>query len=99
MAELRIREIYRSIQGESTFAGWPCTFVRTAGCDIRCVYCDEPAALSAAGGRLMGGEEILGRVRRSPQGTLLHRDATLSDLRRLTSNRDHRVAKTIQLAP
>jgi 7-carboxy-7-deazaguanine synthase len=63
MAELRIREIYRSIQGESTFAGWPCAFVRTAGCDIRCVYCDEPAALSAAGGRPMSGEEILSRVK------------------------------------
>jgi 7-carboxy-7-deazaguanine synthase len=45
MAELRIHEIYRSIQGESTLAGWPCVFVRTAGCDIRCSWCDEPHAL------------------------------------------------------
>jgi len=51
MASLRVREIYRSIQGESMFAGWPCGFVRTAGCDIRCVYCDEAHAFS-------GGERI-----------------------------------------
>ena len=47
MAELRVREIYRSIQGESTFAGVPCAFVRTAGCDIRCTYCDAPQAFTA----------------------------------------------------
>ena len=60
MAELRIREIYRSIQGESSFAGWPCTFVRTAGCDIRCVYCDEEHAFT--GGTRMTIEQILARV-------------------------------------
>ena len=60
MAELRIREIYRSIQGESSFAGWPCTFVRTAGCDIRCVYCDEEHAFT--GGTRMTVEQILARV-------------------------------------
>jgi 7-carboxy-7-deazaguanine synthase len=57
---LRIHEIYRSIQGESTFAGWPCTFVRTAGCDIRCSYCDEPAALRV--GTWQSIEQILERV-------------------------------------
>ena len=60
MAELRIAEIYRSVQGESSFAGWPCTFVRTAGCDIRCRYCDEPAALR--GGERMELAEVLERV-------------------------------------
>ena len=48
---LRVREIYRSIQGESSFAGWPCVFVRTAGCDVRCSYCDESHAF-------YGGERI-----------------------------------------
>ena len=62
MADLRVREIYRSIQGESTFAGWPCVFVRTAGCDIRCVYCDEPHALTAAGGEKLTVDEVLERV-------------------------------------
>jgi len=60
MAELRIKELYRSIQGESTFAGWPCVFVRTAGCDIRCVYCDEAHAFT--GGERLSSEEILARV-------------------------------------
>jgi 7-carboxy-7-deazaguanine synthase len=63
MATLRIAEIYRSIQGESTFAGWPCVFVRTAGCDIRCVYCDEPHALTAAGGEPMSLDAVLGHVK------------------------------------
>lgn len=62
MAELRVREIYRSIQGESTYAGWPCVFVRTAGCDIRCTYCDEPHALTAAGGEKLTIDEVLVRV-------------------------------------
>jgi 7-carboxy-7-deazaguanine synthase len=60
MAELRIKELYRSIQGESTFAGWPCVFVRTAGCDIRCVYCDEAHAFG--GGERLTIDEILARV-------------------------------------
>jgi 7-carboxy-7-deazaguanine synthase len=62
MGRLRIREIYRSVQGESTWAGWPCAFVRTAGCDIRCVWCDEPAALSAEGAALLPVDEVLARV-------------------------------------
>jgi 7-carboxy-7-deazaguanine synthase len=41
---LVIHEIYASIQGESTFAGLPCTFVRTTGCNLRCVWCDTPQA-------------------------------------------------------
>ena len=60
MAELRLKELYRSIQGESTFAGWPCVFVRTAGCDIRCVYCDEAHAFT--GGERVTIDEILARV-------------------------------------
>ncbi len=63
MAYLRIAEIYRSIQGESTFAGWPCVFVRTAGCDIRCVYCDEPHALSSVGSERVTIDSVLGRVK------------------------------------
>jgi 7-carboxy-7-deazaguanine synthase len=37
---MKICEIFTSIQGESTFAGLPCTFVRLSGCNLRCVYCD-----------------------------------------------------------
>ena len=38
---VRIIEVYASIQGESTAAGRPCVFVRLAGCDLRCTYCDS----------------------------------------------------------
>ncbi len=60
-ASLRIREIYRSIQGESTWAGWPCAFVRTVGCELRCVWCDEPHAFS--GGEELSIDAILERVK------------------------------------
>lgn len=42
--ELLVHEIYRSIQGESTFAGLPCTFVRLTACHLRCRWCDTPHA-------------------------------------------------------
>lgn len=48
---LRVHEIYQSIQGESTFAGLPCTFVRLSRCNLRCRWCDTPQAF-------VGGEEI-----------------------------------------
>lgn len=41
---MKINEIYKSIQGESTYAGLPCVFVRTTGCNLRCVYCDTAYA-------------------------------------------------------
>jgi 7-carboxy-7-deazaguanine synthase len=41
---LVVHEIYRSLQGESTFAGCPCVFVRLTACHLRCGYCDTPHA-------------------------------------------------------
>lgn len=41
---LTINEIYRSIQGESTWVGRPCVFVRLTFCDLRCNYCDTEYA-------------------------------------------------------
>ena len=38
---LRVIEIYASVQGESTFAGLPCVFIRLAGCNLRCTWCDS----------------------------------------------------------
>jgi 7-carboxy-7-deazaguanine synthase len=43
---LVVHEIYRSLQGESTFAGLPCVFIRLTACNLRCVYCDTPHAFS-----------------------------------------------------
>lgn len=41
---LRVNEIFYSIQGESTFAGFPCIFIRLTGCNLRCTYCDTTYA-------------------------------------------------------
>ncbi|MCL2777049.1 MAG: radical SAM protein [Polyangiaceae bacterium] len=57
---LVIHEIYASIQGESTFAGLPCTFVRTTGCNLRCQWCDTTQAFY--GGRRMARAEVLARA-------------------------------------
>jgi 7-carboxy-7-deazaguanine synthase len=59
---MRIIEIYASIQGETQYAGLPCTLVRTAGCDLRCTYCDTSYAFS--GGTEMSVEEVLRQVER-----------------------------------
>jgi 7-carboxy-7-deazaguanine synthase len=58
---LLIHEIYRSIQGESTFAGLPCVFVRTAVCDARCVWCDTPHAFTQGSPRTIA--DILAEVK------------------------------------
>jgi 7-carboxy-7-deazaguanine synthase len=57
---LVIHEIYASIQGESTFAGVPCTFVRTTGCNLRCTWCDTPQAFY--GGTRMGRADVLAKA-------------------------------------
>jgi 7-carboxy-7-deazaguanine synthase len=61
---LRISEIFHSIQGESTRAGLPCTFVRLTGCPLRCTWCDTEYAFT--GGRRMTFDEILEEVARWP---------------------------------
>ena len=58
--QLLIHEIYRSIQGESTFAGLPCVFVRLSVCDARCVWCDTPHAFTQ--GSAYTVDEVLERV-------------------------------------
>jgi 7-carboxy-7-deazaguanine synthase len=59
---MRISEIYTSIQGETQYAGLPCTLVRTTGCDLRCGYCDS--AFAFHGGREMTLDEIEREVAR-----------------------------------
>lgn len=57
---MRITEIYQSIQGESSYAGMPCVFVRTTGCDLRCSWCDSEFTFS--GGTSMTLEQIMAEV-------------------------------------
>jgi 7-carboxy-7-deazaguanine synthase len=59
---LTVNEIFHSIQGESTFAGEPCVFVRLTACDLRCCWCDTPYAFYE--GHKMSVEEVLGEVER-----------------------------------
>ena len=57
---LVVHEIYRSIQGESTFAGLPCTFVRLSACHMRCAYCDTRHAFHF--GQTLALEEVVRRA-------------------------------------
>lgn len=57
---LRITEIFHSVQGESTWAGLPCTFVRLTGCPLRCTWCDTEYAFH--GGEKMSLDAIVARV-------------------------------------
>lgn len=57
-----VSEIFKSIQGESTYAGLPCVFVRLAGCNLRCDWCDTVYAQSAEGGAELSEEEIVDKV-------------------------------------
>jgi 7-carboxy-7-deazaguanine synthase len=59
-ARLRVTEIFRSIQGESTRAGFPCAFIRLTGCSLRCVWCDTAYAFYEGGD--MDLSEALERV-------------------------------------
>jgi 7-carboxy-7-deazaguanine synthase len=60
---LTISEIFYSIQGESTYAGLPCTFVRLAACDLRCRWCDTPYAFT--GGTSMTVTDVIEAVLRT----------------------------------
>ena len=57
---LVVHEIYKSVQGESTFAGLPCTFVRLTGCNLRCTWCDTPQAFY--GGTRFPRAEVLAKA-------------------------------------
>ncbi len=59
---LVVNEIYLSLQGESTFAGLPCIFIRLTACDLRCSYCDTAYAFTE--GKKKSLEEICTEVRR-----------------------------------
>jgi 7-carboxy-7-deazaguanine synthase len=57
---LIVHEIYRSLQGESTFAGLPCVFVRLTACHLRCSYCDTPHAFHS--GEALSLDDVVARA-------------------------------------
>ncbi|MGE5734062.1 MAG: radical SAM protein, partial [Acidobacteriota bacterium] len=67
---MQITEIFKSIQGESSYAGLPCVFVRLTGCNLRCDWCDSEYTFT--GGSKMSLEEVQSEVERlSPNGGLV----------------------------
>lgn len=58
---LLVHEVYKSVQGESTFAGLPCGFVRLTGCPARCSWCDTPHAFKE--GKVLSLDEVLAQVK------------------------------------
>src|SRR5205085_1666542 len=60
VGHLVVHEVYRSVQGESTFAGLPCVFVRLTACLARCTWCDTPHAFKEGAVRPLG--DVLAEV-------------------------------------
>jgi 7-carboxy-7-deazaguanine synthase len=63
---LKVCEIFTSIQGESSYAGLPCTFVRLMGCNLRCAYCDTTFAYDE--GIELSEDEIMRKIRQAGIG-------------------------------
>jgi 7-carboxy-7-deazaguanine synthase len=66
---LTLAGVFQSLQGESTRAGWPCTFVRVAGCNLRCRWCDT--AYAWEGGESCAFEALVDRIDSLPRTRLL----------------------------
>ena len=88
---MRVTEVFHSIQGESSFAGQPCVFIRLTGCPLRCAWCDSEYAFH--GGTDMAIEEILAEVRayhcplvEVTGGEPLHQPETFTLIERLCSD-------------
>ena len=65
---MRISEIFHSIQGEGRLSGVPSVFIRTSGCNLRCVWCDTPYTSWRPDGKEMTVEEILHAIECYPLG-------------------------------
>jgi 7-carboxy-7-deazaguanine synthase len=80
---LIVNEIYASLQGESSFAGWPCIFVRLTACNLRCSYCDTAYAFTE--GRKQTLSEIRAEVHRlaSPYRSVADRQSPVAKAQQL----------------
>ncbi len=77
---MKITEIFRSLQGEGKNQGKPCLFIRLAGCNLNCCWCDTPE--SRTGGREMSLDSILEQVKLSQSVVhLYYRGGTASATR------------------
>ena len=92
---MKVNEIFYSIQGESSFMGWPCVFVRLTGCNLRCSYCDSEYAFYE--GKEMSIPEVLQAVAEYQARLILVTGGepllqkTVHDLFRELLNRDYTV--------
>ena len=66
---MRVNEIFYSLQGESSYSGWPCAFIRLTGCNLRCTYCDTQYAFYE--GTEMSVAEILAKIEAYPTRLVL----------------------------
>ena len=66
---MHLIELYKSVQGESSFAGLPCIFVRLAGCNLRCAWCDSEYTFT--GGKPFTAEEIIAQIEALAPCTLI----------------------------
>ena len=68
---LYVNDIFLSIQGESSYAGYPCNFIRLAGCNLKCSYCDTLEALDTKNSKKLRLNEIMEAVRKTGGGIRL----------------------------
>lgn len=104
---IRVTEIFHSIQGESTYTGRPCVFIRLTGCPLRCTWCDTAYAFH--GGTDMTIEDVLTHIRRFDcplvevtGGEPLHQPAALALIERLCAEEFEVLVETsgaIDVAP